>query len=203
MYKTRVQSRVHWHANANVTVFQLGRGRCELWMLILPPVFPPAQVILLFRLCPHLHPPLSAVHNGPSPGRKQAFTYRKPWGNPYQSSGLTFSSAQNTKTMQICPACVYLPSVSVCTTGTSIVPCVAIIACNLHRIRTGSSALISNNAGKSLHRLRSYLTAQQNYRFSCGVLNLQGVFSFSCCISAVQGTLSAPNVACLSALFVL
>lgn len=82
--------------------------------------------------------------------------------------------------MQICPACVYLPSVSVCTTGTSIVPCVAIIACNLHRIRTGNSALISNKAGKSLYRLRSYLTAQQNYRFSCGVLNLQGVFYFWC-----------------------
>lgn len=80
--------------------------------------------------------------------------------------------------MQICPACVYLPSVSVCTTGTSIVPCVAIIACNLHRIRTGNSALISNKAGKSLYRLSSYLTAQQNYRFSCGVLNLQGVFLF-------------------------
>lgn len=82
--------------------------------------------------------------------------------------------------MQICPACVYLPSVSVCTTGTSIVPCVAIIACNLHRIRTGNSALISNKAGKSLYRLSSYLTAQQNYRFSCGVLNLQGVFYFWC-----------------------
>lgn len=83
--------------------------------------------------------------------------------------------------MQICPACVHLPSVSVCTTGTSIVLCVAIIACNLHRIRTGNSALISNKAGKSLYRLSSYLTAQENYRFSCGVLNLQGVFLFLVC----------------------
>lgn len=87
------------------------------------------------------------------------------------------------KTQRLCksaqPAFIY-PSVSVCTTGTSIVPCVAIIACNLHRIRTGNSALISNKAGKSLYRLSSYLTAQQNYRFSCGVLNLQGVFYFWC-----------------------
>lgn len=82
--------------------------------------------------------------------------------------------------MQICPACVYLLSVSVCTTGTSIVRYVAIIACNLHRIRTGNSVLISNKAGKSLYRLSSYLTAQQNYRFSCEVLNLQGVFYFWC-----------------------
>ena len=81
--------------------------------------------------------------------------------------------------MQIWPARVYLPSASVCTAGTSIVPCVAIIACNLHRMRTGNSALISDGAGKSLYRLSSYLTAQQkkkNYRFSCGVLNPQGVF---------------------------
>lgn len=79
--------------------------------------------------------------------------------------------------MQICLAFIY-PSVSVCTTGTSIVPCVAIIACNLHRIRTGNSVPICNNAAKRLYPLRSYLTAEENYRFSWGVLNLQGVFLF-------------------------
>lgn len=152
-----------------------------------------------YSICALLpHTPLSAVHNGPSPERKQAFTYTKPWGNPYQSSGLTFSGTRYRKAMQICPACVYLSSVSVCSTGTSIVSCVAIIACNLHRIRTENSALISHKAGRSLCRPSRYLTAWQNYRFSCGVLNLQGVFIFSC-----AGTLSPPNVACLSAMFVL
>ena len=45
------------------------------------------------------------------------------------------------------PAFIY-PSVSVCSAGTGIVPCVAIIACNLHRICAGNSALISNKAGR-------------------------------------------------------
>lgn len=164
-----------------MSLFHLGRGRPELWRLTLPARVPTSRgnfvIQFVHSVYTHLCLPYIIV---PALRGSRHLLIQKPWGNPYQSSGLTFSSAQNTKAMQICPACVYLLSVSVCTTGTSIVPCVAIIACNLHRIRTGNSALISNKAGKSLYRLGSYLTAQQNYRFSCGVLNLQGVFYFWC-----------------------
>lgn len=98
--------------------------------------------------------------------------------------------------MQICPDCVYLPLVSVCTAGTSIVSWTAIIACNLHRIRRGNSVLISNKAGRvSICSTDSDLTAEQNDRFSCRVLNrqnLQGfsLFYFLCALNSISSKCS-------------
>lgn len=142
-------------------------------------MFPPAQVIFLIPFVPsvYTHPCLLYIMVPALRGSRHLLIQNLE-EIPTNPRG---SRSAAPKTQRLCksarPAFIY-PRFPFAPRETRIVPCVAIIACNLHRIRTGNSALISNKAGESLHRLSSYLTAQQNYRFSCGVLNLQGVFLF-------------------------
>lgn len=143
----------------------------QLTEVVAPTTSPGDRCYSVRALCLH-HPPLSAVAYivVPTQGGSRHLLIQNLEEIPTNPQG---SRSPAPKTQRLCksnPACVYLPSVSACTTGTSIVPCVAIIACNLHRIRAGNSALISNNAGGEKKKGGEPLSAQE---LSDGAAKLQ------------------------------